>query len=416
MRNHIFKRSASLLLAVVMVLGLCVTGVQAAPTAQKVTFEKMTGVDADLFQDQTAIENENEKHYADTDMVRVMIVLEDAPAMKEIKGGENFINNIEAVQYRAELQARQEKVTAEISAKALKGQKLDVVWNLTLMANAISANVAYGDIEKIEKVAGVERVYLETVYYPQTAEKNNIVAQEMTGANVAQNSYGYYGAGTAVAVIDTGTDPDHQSFDAAGFEYALAQNAAEAGMDLKEYMASLDLIDAEHIAKVLPQLNVGKRFPDLTAEELYGNAKMPFNFNYVDGNLNVSHDFDDMGSHGSHVAGIAAANRFIPVDKLCDLNGDGKADPADAQVLMDHIILGTEAKNLYSADLNTDGIIDEQDVTALLDALDKGFFADAAELVGVTGVAPDAQIVTMKVFGATGGAYSPTTWPPPRMP
>jgi fermentation-respiration switch protein FrsA (DUF1100 family) len=152
MSNHIFKRSASLLLAVVMVLGLCVTGVQAAPTAQKVTFEKMTGVDADLFQDQTAIENENEKHYADTDMVRVMIVLEDAPAMKEIKGGESFINNTEAVQYRAELQARQEKVTAEISAKALKGQKLDVVWNLTLMANAISANVPYGSLDAIRAV------------------------------------------------------------------------------------------------------------------------------------------------------------------------------------------------------------------------------------------------------------------------
>ena len=404
MKNNMMRRVLALALAMVMVLGLGVSGVQAAPGG--ITVEKLDNVSTDLFGNGAVIENKNEKHHADTDMVRVLIVLEGEPAVGKLKGGENFTTNIDAVNYRAELQAKQEKVADAISRQALKGQKLDVIWNLTLMANAISANVRYGDIEAISKVSGVERVCLETVYYPQTAETNNIVAQEMTGANVAQNSYGYYGAGTAIAVVDTGTDPDHQSFSAEGFEYALAQNAAEAGMELEEYLASIDLMGVEDIAKVLPMLNVGKRFPELTAQELYGNAKMPFNFNYVDGNVNVSHDFDDMGSHGSHVAGIAAANRFIPVDKLIDLNGDGEMNEADAQTLMDHIILGTPAENLYTADLNTDGVLDEQDVTALLDAVSTGFYADAAKLVGVTGVAPDAQIVTMKVFGATGGAYS----------
>ena len=404
MRHNSFRRALALLMAAVMVLGLGVNGVQAAPAS--VTFEKLENVSADLFGTGAVIENKNEPLYADTDMVRVMIVLEGEPAIGELKGNENFTTNIEAVQYRAELQAKQEKVADAISRQALKGEKLDVVWNLTLMANAISANVRYGDLEKIAQVQGVENVYLETVYYPQTAETNNIVAQEMTGADTAQNSYGYYGAGTAVAVVDTGTDPDHQSFSGEGFEYALARNAAEAGMSVEAYKASLDLIDVEDIAAVLSQLNVGKRFPELTAGELYVNSKRPFNFNYVDGNFDVSHDNDDMGSHGSHVAGIAAANRYIPVDKVCDLNGDGEMTAADAQALMDHIIMGTEAQNLYTADLNTDGVLDERDVTALLDAVEGGFYADAAKLVGVTGVAPDAQIVTMKVFGASGGAYS----------
>ena len=404
MRNNIFKRSLAVVLAMVMVLGMGVTGVQAAPAS--VTFEKLDGVNADLFQNNAVIENKNEKLHADTDMVRVMIVLEGEPALDKTVSASQFVTDIQAQQYRAQLQAKQEKLAETISAQALKGEKLDVVWNLTLMANAISANVAYGKIGDIAAVEGVERVYLETVYEPQTAQTNNIVAQEMTGANVAQNSYGYYGAGTAVAVVDTGTDPDHQSFSAEGFEYALAQNAAEAGMSLEAYKASLNLLTAESIAKVLPQLNVSKRIPGITAEELYLSSKMPFSFNYVDGDLNISHDFDDMGSHGSHVAGIAAANRYIPVSKLCDLNGDGEMTAADAQTLMDHIILGTEAESLYAADLNTDGVLDEQDVTALLDAVSTGFYADAAELVGVTGVAPDAQIVTMKVFGVTGGAYS----------
>ena len=404
MRHNAMRRGLALVLAMAMVLGLGVTGVQAAPAS--VTFEKLDNVSTGLFRDGAVIENENEKLHADTDMVRVMIVLEDEPAVNMSADASAFVTDPAAVEYRAQLQAKQEKLAETISVQALQGEKLDVVWNLTLMANAISANVTYGSIEKIAGVEGVARVYLETVYEPQTAETNNIVAQEMTGANVAQNSYGYYGAGTAVAVVDTGTDPDHQSFSEEGFEYALAQNAAEAGMELEAYKASLNLLDAEAIAEVLPMLNVSKRVPGITAEELYLSSKMPFNFNYVDGNLNVSHDYDDMGSHGSHVAGIAAANRFISVDKLIDLNGDGEMNEADAQTLMDHIILGTEAQNLYTADLNTDGVLDEQDVTALLDAVSTGFCASAAELVGVTGVAPDAQIVTMKVFGETGGAYS----------
>ena len=400
------KRTLALLLAVVMTLGLGITGVQAAPASGTVSFEKLDKISADLFGGGAVIEKEHQPRYADTDVVRVMIVLEGDGAVSKLQGNEKFASNADAVAYRAELQAKQERLAQTISAQALGGKELDVVWNLTLMANAISANVPYGTIEKIAAVKGVDRVYLETVYYPQQAQTNNTVAQQMTGADVAQNTYGYTGAGTAIAVVDTGTDPDHQSFDPEGFEYALAQNAAEAGMELDAYIASLGLMDPAYIAEILPMLNVSRRVPGITAEELYFNSKMPFNFNYVDGDTNVSHDFDEQGSHGSHVAGIAAANRFIAVDKICDLDGDSDCDLDDAQKLMDHVILGTKAENLYTADLNTDGTVDEQDVTLLLDAVNGDFYADAAKLVGVSGVAPDAQIVTMKVFGVTGGAYS----------
>ena len=158
--NKMFRRILSLLLAVTMVLSLGVSGVQAAPRSETVTFEKLTGVDADLFGNAAVVENAHADRYADTDMVRVMIVLEGEPAVGKIQGGENFTANLDAVDYRAQLQAKQEQTAAAISAQALKGQKLDVVWNLTLMANAISANVRYGDIEAISRVQGVERVYL----------------------------------------------------------------------------------------------------------------------------------------------------------------------------------------------------------------------------------------------------------------
>ena len=155
MRNNIFKRSLAVVLAMVMVLGLGLTGVQAAPAAQKVTFEKLDDLNADLFQNNAVIENENEKRYADTDVVRVMIVLEDKPALDKTASASAFVTDVQAVAYRAQLQAKQEKLARTISTQALKGEKLDVVWNLTLMANAISANVAYGKIDEIDAVEGV---------------------------------------------------------------------------------------------------------------------------------------------------------------------------------------------------------------------------------------------------------------------
>ena len=187
MMNTMMRRTLTALLALVMVFGLAATGVQAAPAKAQLTFEKLDSVTADLIRSEAVIEK-NEPLHADTDMVRVMIILEDEPAIGKLKGTENFTTDLDAVNYRAQLQAKQEKVADAISTQALKGEKLDVVWNLTLMANAISANVTYGSIDEIARVKGVERVYLETVYYPQTAQTNNIVAQEMTGANVAQNS------------------------------------------------------------------------------------------------------------------------------------------------------------------------------------------------------------------------------------
>lgn len=75
------------------------------------------------------------------------------------------------------------------------------------------------------------------------------------------------------------------------------------------------------------------------------NAKIPFGYNYADGSFAITHEGDAQGEHGSHVAGVAAANRYIP-------DGSG--------------------------------------------------YASALENVLTQGMAPDAQILTMKVFGKNG--------------
>lgn len=284
---------------------------------------------------------DNDVSYADHEQVRVSVVLEDDCTIEAGFSTDGISGDRDAVTYREALLAKQEEIAEVISSEALDGEALDVVWNLTLAANIISANVEYGSVEDILAVDGVKDVVIETVYYPCVIDReeendpNMATSAAMTGTSAAW-AEGYTGAGQRIAVIDTGTDTDHQSFDEGAFEYALAQSDDDC-----------DLLDADEIALVMDQLNITSSYRG-DADGLYISAKLPFGYNYIDQSTNITHDEDPQGSHGSHVAGIAAANRYIP-------DGDG--------------------------------------------------YTDAIDAVSMQGAAPDAQILTMKVFGKKGGAY-----------
>ena len=308
MKKHLFNRLLSLVLAAVMVLGMF-----PAVHAESVSL-RWEKSDVDVSWDKSDRLFEDELHsqtaHKPTDMVRVSIVLEDAPTLKMGYSTMGIGSNADAMAYDLELQKHQDSMAKVISAQALGGKELDVVWNLTLVSNIISANVPYGKIEAVKAVAGVRDVVLERAYEVQTAETNTYSSAAMTGSSTVWQS-GMTGAGTRIAVIDTGTDTDHQSFDNGAYLYALAENAAEKGMTTEAYMASLDLLDAEEIETVLKHLNAYERIGESNASKYYMTEKLPFGANYVDYNLTVNHDWDNQGSHGSHVAGIATANRYI---------------------------------------------------------------------------------------------------------
>lgn len=338
------KNVLALLLTLVMILS-CVLPVGAvnADNETNVSFVQVDNseVGSSPAKDRLVTETEETPTYKDTDTVRVSIVLEADSTIKRGFGVEGIAENSGAMSYRRKLQLKQDALAEKIAEQVLGGEELDVVWNLTLAANIISANVAYGDIEAIESVDGVASVVIETRYEPdvvsvEEADPNMATSSDMIGSGFAWGE-NYTGAGSRIAVIDTGTDTDHQSFNADAFAYAIEQT----GKDVK-------LMTADDIAKVLDKLNIAEN-EGVTAEKLYLNAKLPFAYNYVDEDFDITHDNDKQGEHGSHVAGIATANRYIP---------DGE-----------------------------------------------GGFVDALDSVLTQGVAPDAQLITMKVFGKNGGAY-----------
>ncbi|KIR02415.1 hypothetical protein P261_01230 [Lachnospiraceae bacterium TWA4] len=282
--------------------------------------------------------------------VRVSIVLEENSTIGKGYGLRKIGKNSKAKAYRKQLQKKQEKIVKTISKKVLGGQELEVVWNITLAGNMISAWVPVDKISEISEIDGVSEVIVETKYdapKPAKPDKPNMtVAVDMTDSSSvwSKGVDGYTGAGSQIAIIDTGLDTDHQSFSNDAFMHSIDE--------LKGAGRNVTLMTKSDVEAVWDQLNAYKRSDEgkkYTVDQMYYSEKVPFGFNYVDETTEITHDNDDQSDHGSHVSGIAAANRYVK-----DENGN---------------------------------------------------YVDALDSVLTQGQAPDAQIVVMKVFGTTGGAY-----------
>ena len=277
-------------------------------------------------------------------VVRVSIFL-DAPSTLDAGFAQKGIaNNQAAIAYRDGLLSEQDLMTAEI--EAVIGHALNVHWNLTLAVNAISADLSLAEMVMVEALPGVASVKRENLYLAQedsAADPNTAnTSRYMVGATAAWAA-GYTGAGSRIAIIDTGLDTTHQSFDEDAFNHAISEVNAQRAENGE---AAIVLMTENDVGAVWEQLNIAGRLG--SADGVYRDAKVPFAANYVDGNTTVTHLEDKQGEHGSHVAGIAAANRYI------------------------------KSGSSYN---------------------------DAAASVYAVGMAPDAQLLVMKVFGEKGGAY-----------
>ena len=349
-KNKPMKRWIALLLSIMMVLSLVL------PTAAvgeedgftSIPFEQ-SDIKPDLRPDYSDLKKDKtEDTYAADDIVPVSIVLKGASTLDRGFSAEGIADNASAMAYRGLLKLNQLATEVKIEREALKGKDLDVVWNLTLATNVISANVRYDQIEAIKAVDGVKAVVIETEYYVAVVDTDLPVNPNMSTSSSQIGSADawssdYWGGGSVVAIVDTGVTFDHQSFNAAAYEYALQQHGYEG-----------DILEQQYIADHLSQLNAYNKGETAATgtDGVYKTSKVPFGYNYYVGSASDSNVKNSSSEHGSHVAGIAAANAYIP-------NGTGGFD-------------------------------------------------NALSSVRVQGVAPDAQILAMNVFapdGKTNSAY-----------
>ncbi len=101
------------------------------------------------------------------------------------------------------------------------------------------------------------------------------------------SAFGYDGTGTVIAVLDTGLDYYHSAFSLDGF----TADRGKLGLTFSEVGALVGDTRAEGMQN------------GLTASDVYINEKIPFAFDYADGDSDV---YPIASDHGTHVAGVIA--------------------------------------------------------------------------------------------------------------
>jgi len=96
----------------------------------------------------------------------------------------------------------------------------------------------------------------------------------------------YDGSGVTVAVLDTGLDYTHTAFDPSRF------NGEE-------------VITLQSLSAVVGKLSANNTTANLTAADVYVNKKVPFAYDYADGDPDV---YPLNSAHGTHVSGIIVGN------------------------------------------------------------------------------------------------------------
>lgn len=183
---------------------------------------------------------------------------------------------------------QQKSIQNEISKNVLDGEKLEVLHSYTTVENGFAAVVPYGKLEEIRQLPGVAAAYAAPVF--KVAPD---MPTSMTELGGLENTSGYQGEGMVIAIIDSGLEISHQSFRDAPTSPALTQK------DIENVLAN-------------KALKAEEKKPGITASQVYRTAKVPFAFDYADKDLDVNPG--SAGDHGTHVAGIAAANAGVVAD------------------------------------------------------------------------------------------------------
>ncbi|MGO2722888.1 MAG: S8 family serine peptidase [Lactobacillus sp.] len=197
----------------------------------------------------------------------------------------------------ADLKASQTSLKSQISDKI--DHDASFGYSYTNVFNGFAVTSKYKNLAKIKKLANVKTAFVSATYAAVPTLKGDGDSavnsnEQMVGLS---DSTKYQGAGTVVAVLDTGLDTSHPAF---------ATNPATA-----------KLTEAS-IAKVFPLLSAHTRDAAATADATYHSAKVPYTFDYGNNDTNVNPGSQDDAAnldHGTHVSGIAVGD---------EVNGEGK--------------------------------------------------------------------------------------------
>ena len=265
--------------------------------------------------------------YTRESLVKAMVVFEDAPVASmetmSVRLGQPLGQAEQAAMARI---AAQQAVQTQALEKKL-GYCLQVSDHFTLLTNAISVTVKYGDLQVLGKQPGVKAAFLMPAFSVPESEAPVVQSASqflpnMQSAGPAMGAagawdLGYRGEGMSVAIIDTGLSYENPSF------MQEPQDQSRVAYTKADIAAILEANDLH--AEALSE--------ETSLDTVYHSGKVPFGFNYGDGLANFGTDDDTGMGHGTHVAGIVAGNLPEEVQEQLHMETLGIAPEAQLVIM-----------------------------------------------------------------------------------
>ena len=434
------KRVIALLLTLVMLLGLVPTALAAeaaAPDGTVVKAEEVSGtprLDAMAENDSAAETTQPTGHQPD-DMVTILVELERAPVLEGFAAKKTastssagaeiaaYLAGGRAEKQDAAIRRDQKKVFAEIQAAqpaALQEEGTctacapELMEQWTVLFNGMAVRAPYGMLDTIRNLKGVKSAHVQHVYSQP--------ASPATNAGVAGYSYdmvrlqevwnkGYTGKGMLVAVVDSGLDMEYSSWwsDKEGANVTGLRRVHEAFRDDSFYSQRSDS-DLRYTKESLlaflngRQLNANRLSP-ASNEAMYKTRKVPFAFDYAGdadpytGEI-ISGDVNVRNSGSNHGTHVSGTVAGFVQSQEGEVLFSGVAP--DAQLMMMKVFAdGGNSGATESAILNAleDAMTLGADAVNLSLGSDNGFAYDDTAIHGVYARLEQAGVILMTAAG-----------------
>ncbi len=305
----------------------------------------------------------------ETDEISVIIEVKEKPLLEQYPGASSGMSfteyalSDEAAAIRDRIAAEKQTLLADLDKAELKYETGE---NYANVLSGFELVIKAGDFEAIAKTVGTRgTAIIGEVYKPEETKSVGTQLVENT-VNVYDtgifnsSDFAYDGTGTVVAVLDTGLDYYHSAFSLGNF----TADRSKLGLTFDE------------VAALIGDTRASGMQSNLTASDVYINEKVPFSFDYADGDSDV---YPIASDHGTHVAGIIAGKDdtitgVAPNAQLCIMKtfSDVESSARSAWILAaldDCVVIGVDVINMS---LGTDcGFSREMDREAISGVYDR---------------------------------------------